>query len=126
MLNIPTRFYRIIQPDRNISDPAEIPLYAFSPRPQDNGRLSVYDSSRISPRECLSLYNQRPNRPQAQAVAVVTQADLDQLKLPLRRQSGGHPAHCLIDLSELTPEQQHTKGTALRRIAQQRGVILVD
>lgn len=125
MLEPNAEYYRVVPPDLNITDPTELPIHTFIPRPIDQNLLSIYDSRLISPRECLNLYNRRPDRPQARAIAVITTSEINSQGLkPEPRPTNHHHAHCIIDFNVLDSESQQTASTLLRVAAQQRGVIL--
>lgn len=124
MLNPDARFYRAVPPNRDNYSPEELPPRTFRLREQDEGQLSLYDSSQITARECLELYNRNPEAPQARAVAVITMRELNRLQLSPMPDPGGHPAHVLVSLTHLDPERQTLYANELRRIAQARGPII--
>ena len=125
MLDPNAEYYRVVPPDRNITDPTELPFHTFIPRDIDRNQLSIYDSHLISPRECLDLYNRRPDRPQARAVAVITTAEIQSQGLtPEPHPTNYHHAHCIIDFNVLDSKSQQIASTLLKETAQERGVIL--
>ena len=124
MLNPELRLYRIVPPERRNYDPTELPLRTFRLREQDFGQLSFYDSTKITPHECLALYNQNPEAPQARAVAVITAKELQDLELPAEPDPQEHPAHILVDLRHLDADQKITYSALLLETAQARGPIV--
>ena len=124
MLRPDARFYRAVPPDRNNYDPEELPPRTFRLREQDEGQLSLYDSSKITARECLELYNRNPEAPQARAVAVITMSELARLQLSPTPDPAGHPAHVLVSMTHLDTERQTLYANELLRMAQARGPII--
>lgn len=125
MLDPNAAFYRVVPPDREITDPYQISPATFIPRPIDRDQLSIYDSALISPRECLDLYNRRPDRPQARAVTVITAQEVQNLGLEIKSQpTSQSEAHYIIDFSVIKPQLRNQTSFSLLETAQQRGVIL--
>lgn len=125
MLDPERTLYWVVPPqEEEPEDPNHLPYYAFRPRRKDEGKLSVYDSSKITPRECLELYNTQSEAPQATRVARITVDDLQQFGLRAEPDPGPHPAHMLIDFNELSRSRANRIANELTERAEQAGVII--
>lgn len=125
MLNPEQTLYWVVPPqDEEPADPNRLPYYAFRPRRKDNGKLSVYDAAKITPRECLELYNAQSDAPQSTRVARITAADLQQFGLQAEPDPEPHPAHLLIDFNSLSRSRANRIASELTERAEQAGVLI--
>lgn len=116
-------FYWVVPPHEP-ELPNRLPYFAFRPRKDiDQGMLSVYDATAITPAECLNLYNRRGDRQPATTVARITAGDFQRYGREIRSASGSHPAHCLVDFQDLSQSQINRISRDLRRRSERLGLI---
>ncbi len=93
---------------------------AFKPRERDNGRLSLYDSDIMNPKESFDHYNNLRNcvssGVMAFSVGEVSSVDLQAFSSP----SENNPAHAHIDLSYLSENDKDIKVRLLGIFANNR------
>lgn len=106
--------------------PNRLPYFAFRPRKDlDQGRLSVYDATTITPAECLNLYNRRGDRQPTTTVARITAGDFERYGREIRSAPGSHPAHCLVNFQDLSQSQINRISRDLRRRSERLGLIRI-
>ena len=98
----------------------EITSQVFKPTAKDNGRLSVYDGSRISAEDAWEHYLQTLGYKSVSVAAVAVQECKD-LQLGIEADPVPFEEHAVIDFSGFSRSQSERKADALKRCAIARG-----
>jgi len=94
---------------------------AFTPTPKDEGLLSIYDGTQITPEASFTHYTTMLKLSAAGTVSV-TAAEVAAVGLQWRSDPQPFPEHALIDFTQLPPPAKvKPKAQALAEKARQRG-----
>ena len=94
---------------------------AFTPNRNDNGKLSVYNGTKYSPKESFEHYEGFKGKDKTGGVMGVADSECQSLTLPTTEDNDPFDGHSYIDFVGKDDKQQKDCAKELKRIAHLRG-----
>ncbi len=118
-----TLLYRMVHPSWTQEE--TFSSQVFRPTPKDDGRLSVYDGSQITPEAALRHFtNLALGGHEASGVVAVTVAECEDVGIAVILDGKPFPEHAYLDFTGLTRNAIRRKADQLKQIAADRGWVL--
>ncbi len=122
-MNPETLLYRMVHP--SWIQEGSFTSQVFRPTPKDNGRLSVYDGSQITPEAALHHFTNRAlGSQEAAGVVAVTVDECQTAGIAVIFDGKPYPEHAYLDFAGLTRSAIRRKADRLKELAAERGWLL--